>query len=74
MVSLDMAALRSVAREREIGLDVLVDALESALLSAYRHAPLSMPHARVAIDRASGFGFGEGSGPCRGYNRDGRRR
>ena len=54
MVSLDMAALRSVAREREVGLDVLVDALESALLSAYRHAPLSMPHARVAIDRASG--------------------
>ena len=54
MVSLDMAALRSVAREREIGLDLLVDALESALLSAYRHAPLSMPHARVAIDRATG--------------------
>lgn len=54
MVSVDIAALRAVAREREISLDVLVDALQTALLSAYRHAPLSMPHARVAIDRRTG--------------------
>ncbi len=31
-----------------------MDALETALLSAYKHTAHSMPHARVSIDRKSG--------------------
>lgn len=54
MVSVDLAALRSIEREKEISFETLINALETALLSAYKHTPHSMPHARVAIDRKSG--------------------
>jgi N utilization substance protein A len=54
MVSVDLAALRSIEREKEISFETLIDALETALLTAYRHTPHSMPHARVVIDRKSG--------------------
>src|ERR1700760_4758497 len=33
---------------------MLIDALEAALLTAYKHTAHSMPHARVEIDRKSG--------------------
>ena len=51
MVHVDIAALRSIEREKEISFETLMDALETALLTAYKHTPHSMPHARVAIDR-----------------------
>ncbi|GAB2488566.1 transcription termination/antitermination protein NusA [Jatrophihabitans fulvus] len=54
MVSVDLAALRSIEREKEISFDLLIEALETALLTAYKHTPHSMPHARVVIDRKSG--------------------
>jgi transcription termination/antitermination protein NusA len=54
MVSVDLAALRSIEREKEISFETLLGALETALLTAYKHTPHSMPHARVAIDRRSG--------------------
>ena len=54
MVSVDIAALRSIEREKEIPFETLLDALETALLTAYKHTPHSMPHARVAIDRKTG--------------------
>jgi transcription termination/antitermination protein NusA len=54
VVHVDIAALRSIEREKEISFDTIVDALETALLTAYKHTPHSMPHARVAIDRQSG--------------------
>jgi N utilization substance protein A len=54
VVSVDLAALRSIEREKEISFDTLIDALETALLTAYKHTPHSMPHARVAIDRRTG--------------------
>src|SRR5436305_7618972 len=54
MVNVDIAALRSIEREKEISFETIIDALETALLSAYRHTPHSMPHARVAIDRKTG--------------------
>ncbi|HZZ96919.1 MAG TPA: transcription termination factor NusA [Jatrophihabitantaceae bacterium] len=54
MVSVDIAALRSIEREKEIPFNTLMDALETALLTAYKHTAHSMPHARVAIDRRSG--------------------
>jgi transcription termination/antitermination protein NusA len=54
MVSVDLAALRSIEREKDISFETLIGALETALLTAYKHTPHSMPHARVAIDRKSG--------------------
>src|SRR5262249_36310254 len=53
VVHVDIAALRSIEREKEISFETLMDALETALLTAYKHTPHSMPHARVAIDRKS---------------------
>jgi NusA N-terminal domain len=54
MVHVDIAALRSIEREKEISFDTIIEALETALLTAYRHTPHSMPHARVTIDRKTG--------------------
>jgi transcription termination/antitermination protein NusA len=54
VVSVDLAALRSIEREKEISFETLLNALETALLTAYKHTPHSMPHARVAIDRKTG--------------------
>jgi N utilization substance protein A len=54
MVQVDIAALRSIEREKEITFETLIDALETALLTAYRHTPHSMPHARVLVDRKTG--------------------
>jgi N utilization substance protein A len=54
MVHVDIGALRSIEREKEISFETIVDALETALLTAYKHTAHSMPHARVAIDRTTG--------------------
>jgi transcription termination/antitermination protein NusA len=54
VVHVDITALHSIEREKEISFDTIIDALETALLTAYKHTPHSMPHARVVIDRKSG--------------------
>lgn len=54
MVRIDIAALRSIEREKEISFDTVLDAIEQALLVAYKHTPHPMPTARVAVDRSSG--------------------
>jgi N utilization substance protein A len=54
VVSVDIAALRSIEREKEIPFTTLLSALETALLTAYKHTAHSMPHARVAIDHKTG--------------------
>ena len=54
MVAVDIAALRSIEHEKDISFDTVLDALETALLTAYRHTNHPMPHARVEIDRKSG--------------------
>ncbi|HSA51515.1 MAG TPA: NusA N-terminal domain-containing protein, partial [Yinghuangia sp.] len=53
-MDIDMSALRSLEREKEIKFDRLVEAIESALLTAYHHTPGSQPRARVELDKASG--------------------
>ncbi len=53
-MDIDMAALRAVAVEREIALDLLVDSIEQALLVAYHHSPGAVREARVELDRSSG--------------------
>jgi transcription termination/antitermination protein NusA len=53
-VDIDMAILRSLEREKEISLDVLIDAIEQALLVAYQRTPGAEADARVSLDRKSG--------------------
>jgi len=53
-VNIDLAALRALAQEREIPVETILAAIETALLTAYRHTEGSQPHARVEIDRRTG--------------------
>ncbi|GIG21864.1 transcription termination/antitermination protein NusA [Cellulomonas chitinilytica] len=53
-MDIDMQALRLLEREREISLDVLVSAIEQALLSAYHRTPGASQRARVEVDRRTG--------------------
>ncbi len=53
-MDIDMAILRSLEREKEISFDVLVDAIEQALLVAYQRSPGAQADARVDLDRKTG--------------------
>jgi N utilization substance protein A len=47
-------AVRGLAAEKNISQDKLMEALEDALLSAYKKTPGSAPYAKVEMDRDSG--------------------
>jgi transcription termination/antitermination protein NusA len=53
-VKIDMTALRGLEREKEISFDLVVSAIETALLTAYKHTEGAEPHARVELDRKTG--------------------
>ena len=53
-MDIDMTTLRMLERERDIGFDVLVSAIEQALLSAYHRTPGARDKARVVVDHKSG--------------------
>ena len=53
-MNIDLAALRALEREREIPFDTILAAIETALLTAYRHTEGAQSHARVEIDRKTG--------------------
>jgi transcription termination/antitermination protein NusA len=49
-----MAVLRSLEREKDISLDVVVEAIEQALLVAYHRTEGAQLHARAELDRKTG--------------------
>jgi transcription termination/antitermination protein NusA len=53
-VDIDLTALRMLEREKEVPFDVLVVAIEQALLTAYHRSEGAAPRARVELDRRSG--------------------
>jgi transcription termination/antitermination protein NusA len=53
-MNVDIEALRSIEREKGIAFDTVVEALESALASAYKRQATNAEEARVVIDRSSG--------------------
>ncbi|MCL2463772.1 MAG: transcription termination/antitermination protein NusA, partial [Micrococcales bacterium] len=53
-MDIDMQALRLIEHERDLKIDVLIEAIEQALVSAYHRTPGAYPHARVEIDRRTG--------------------
>ncbi|MBD8505459.1 transcription termination/antitermination protein NusA [Hoyosella sp. G463] len=53
-MNIDIAALRAIESDKDIPVDTVIEAIESALLTAYRHTEGHQPHARIDIDRKSG--------------------
>src|SRR4051794_2193667 len=53
-MDIDMAALRGLVREKEVSFDLLVEAIQQALLVAYQHTEGAAPRARVELDKTSG--------------------
>ncbi len=53
-MNVDIGALRAVEREKGIGFDSLIETLETALLTAYRHTEGHFQHARVEVDKRTG--------------------
>jgi len=53
-MKLDVAILKSLVRERDVTLDMVIDTLQAALLTAYKHTEGAAQHARVEIDRKTG--------------------
>ena len=53
-MDIDMQALRLIEHERDIKIDLLIEAIEQALLSAYHRTPGAYAHARVEVDRRTG--------------------
>jgi N utilization substance protein A len=53
-MDIDMAVLRSLEREKDISLDVVIEAIEAALLVAYHRTEGAQQHARAELDRKTG--------------------
>jgi transcription termination/antitermination protein NusA len=53
-MDIDLSILRMLEREKEISFEVLVEAIEQALLTAYHKTPGAVEQARVLLDRQSG--------------------
>ncbi len=54
-MNVDIAALRAIERDKDIPFETVIDAIETALLTAYKHTDGHQPHARIDIDRKSGL-------------------
>ncbi len=54
-MNVDIAALHAVEREKGIGFDSLIETLETALLTAYRHTEGHFQYARVEVDKRTGI-------------------
>ena len=54
LMDIDLSILRMLEREKEISFDVLVEAIEQALLTAYHKTPGAQEQARVELDRKTG--------------------
>ena len=53
-MDIDLSILRMLEREKEISFEVLAEAIEQALLTAYQRATESSHPARVELDRKTG--------------------
>jgi N utilization substance protein A len=53
-MDIDLSILRTLEREKEISFDILIEAIEQALLTAYHKTPGAVEDARVELDRKSG--------------------
>lgn len=54
-MNVDIAALRAIERDKDISFETVLEAIETALLTAYKHTEGHHPHARIDIDRKTGL-------------------
>lgn len=54
-MNVDIAALREIEHDKDIPFETVLGAIESALLTAYRHTEGHQPQARVEVDRKTGI-------------------
>ncbi len=54
-MNVDIAALRSIERDKDIPFETVIEAIQTALLTAYKHTDGHESHARIDIDRKSGL-------------------
>ncbi|SNR44840.1 NusA antitermination factor [Haloechinothrix alba] len=54
-MNVDIAALRAIERDKDIPFEAVLSAIESALLTAYRHTEGHQRHAKIDIDRKTGI-------------------
>lgn len=54
-MNVDIAALRAIERDKDIPFETVIAAIETALLTAYKHTDGHEAHARIDIDRRSGL-------------------
>ncbi len=54
-MNVDIAALRAIERDKDIPFDTVLEAIETALLTAYKHTEGHEPHARIDIDKKTGL-------------------
>jgi N utilization substance protein A len=54
-VNVDIAALRAIERDKDIPFETVIDAIETALLTAYKHTEGHQSLAKIDIDRKSGL-------------------
>lgn len=53
-MNIDIAALRAIEADKGISAGTIIAAIETALLTAYRHTEGHQPHARIDVDTKSG--------------------
>ncbi|CAM3664170.1 transcription termination factor NusA [Kibdelosporangium persicum] len=53
-MNVDIAALRAIERDKDIPFETVIEAIETALLTAYKHTEGHEPHAKIDIDRRTG--------------------
>ena len=53
-MNIDMSTLRALEREKDIAFELVCEAIEAALLTAYQHTQGSADRARVELDRKTG--------------------
>ena len=53
-MNIDIAALRMIEADKGISIETVITAIETALLTAYRHTDGFAPHARVDVNRKTG--------------------
>ncbi len=54
-MNVDIAALRAIERDKDIPFETVIEAIETALLTAYKHTEGHQAHARIDIDHKSGL-------------------
>ncbi|MGH4005208.1 MAG: NusA N-terminal domain-containing protein, partial [Pseudonocardiaceae bacterium] len=53
-MNVDIAALRAIERDKDIAFETVLEAIETALLTAYKHTEGHQAHVRIDVDRKTG--------------------